>query len=305
MDCDKNKLQSNIRVLDIIIKNIKRGLGKESPIDYIMAVYGIDMRTAAEICKLDDEDIKLMTDYIDNNTDINEESTTTFFTDNKISNLIIDYVLDRKPETSTRFEFTVKIKGDNKLIFHTPGARNSHNLFCHQESSVKTNYYTIRENQIIFNSEKTMVPIIRNYSEICKCRSPNIIEYIDDNGFVFGRQRICIKSSDKIFNFSKCNCRCSLFNLDKARYARIWFPEEDYDTDYKYLIFYSRHCLIVDQTINIGKTSKDNVTIKIPLIDGLRMKTPLGHVSVKRTRTMDEYQAINRWSDDDFDIFSQ
>ena len=314
MNCNKTKIQSNIRVLDIIVKNIQRGLCQSSPIDYIMDIYGLNMRTAVDVSKLTQDMITLLSNHIDNSTNITEESIETFMTENSFTLNVIDYVLDRERKSVNEEEFTVKITSDEPLYksFEYSGS-GSNGVYQISKDIVK---YCIKKGSIDISYDSVVANIgwIHNSNKNIRCSGKAVCQYAgssnDKNSY---RKRICnIKPSDHTWNSSQS------FSINNGSYGqhchtiynncsvKVWFYEENYETDYEYLTFYPVYYVNSNQVLTRDDNHKNcNDMIKIPLVDGTRMKTPLGYVSVKRTRTIDEYQTVSRWTGEDLKEFSQ
>lgn len=311
MGYDKTKLLSNIRVISLAIKNIEKGFCKSNPVNYIMDVYEMDMRTSVDVCKLDHDIIDIVLDHVNNNTSDDEEALILFLQENKITKPIINYILDRNDDISDEnCEYTVKIVYDDSLQFY-----NYKNI----------NYYTICNKMVnLKNDSKLTFPKSNNEFE---CKSLNFYEYYHKNDKLVCKNRICINLSDDniFYRNNKCEkCGIPSFANIIDPILKIWFPTEYYSVDNKYLTFYSKTFVGKLLSTRMHKNSNgtiynnnsynwkldtnlknDNDIIKIPLIDGLRMKTPIGYASVKKTKTIDEYLSVCKWTDHDFDNYSK
>lgn len=326
MSYDKTKLLSNIRVISLAIKNIEKGFCKSNPVNYIMDVYEMDMRTSVDVCKLDHDIIDIVLDYVNNNTSDDEEALILFLQENKITKPIINYILDRNDDISDEnCEYTVKIVYDDSLNYEETIVGNNGRITSHCHYKY-TNYYNIYNKTINVDNNLKLTKIYNgsnNDDQRLHCKSFNFYEYYDINNKMIYKKRICVNlSDDKILSNNKQNsknckhCEIPTFgnNATRANFLQIWFPNEYYSANDKYLIFYSKIFvakLLSTNSYNIyefeldNKFKIDNDIIKIPLIDGLRMKTPIGFASVKKTKTIDEYLTVNRWTDDDFDNYSK
>lgn len=333
MGYDKTKLLSNIRVISLAIKNIEKGFCKSNPVNYIMDVYEMDMRTSVDVCKLDHDIIDIVLDHVNNNTNNDEEALILFLQENKITKPIINYILDRDDDVSDDdCEYTVKIVYDDLII---EKYKTMDNDYQHIESFYEQiNYYTICDNVIKINNELKLRKIRDRYASmhIDTCKSLNICEIIYDDEKNNHTRRVCTKLTDNehnhdhtLANVRRCG-RCNIpdYKNNSPKFLRIWHPTTFYSTDNKYLIFNSRNFVPELHSVRTwnchdGTTrssniynfkldnalKNDNDIIKIPLIDGLRMKTPIGFASVKKTITIDEYLTVCKWTDNDFDNYSK
>lgn len=92
-------------------------------------------------------------------------------------------------------------------------------------------------------------------------------------------------------------------SVRKPKSFVVWYLNNGFTIDDKYMIFESRvHTM---EGSNLSKNYTQGPSIKIPLVDGVHMSTPIGTISVKRKKIIHDYKTINKWTDEDYNEFAK
>lgn len=302
-----------INLLEVIIKSIDKGFCKVQPTEYITDIYEVDLITAMEITKLSIEDIKLMKKSITQATDSSEDAIESILKSIPVCTSVINYILDRKTKSYPKDEFIVKIKHDHpNLLGHSKNTLNGYHVGTTKEH---TSIFTIKNNKIEKSSHNDIVNTDLNnypYNSTVNLPCPNNTDY----GIIEEFSNIGKVSN---FHWFRSNTSQVTFSpVKNQNLIRYWNINEHYDLSDRYLTFHSQLVKIIMQveqrtyssgTYQVQKyvidpsSVKMDKILKIPLVNGLRMRTPLGLVTVKKIQTIDNWESINSWTDEEANNF--
>lgn len=294
--------KDRIKLIGIIVKNIDKGYCGSNPVDYIVNVYELDMLVAMDISKLTYSNVKNLDNHLVNETDITEESFEKLLKDKGVGQAAIDYIMGRTVQhvniTDPEYEYIIEICHDklptsNQLL--KPGIN-----FITQDTSI----YNIRGNNIT-KTTRTQLQISKNarndqFADNYPKKILLEIIYTQGDGKTYW---IRPGISEDYF--------CSPYARHPESFTeRLWTLDDHYISDGRYMIFYPHsvewgYSKKISNGYTIKKTSiLTDEALKIPLIDGVRMRTPLGFVTVKKSKIIDDYRLIAKWTETDYESFA-
>lgn len=292
-------LSQRVNTLTIILKNVSKGFHGGNIIEYITDIYDLDMKTSVDISGISLDIANELNELVGIPT-TSEETIESWMKDKGIGISAINWLLGRHCTKELMYEYTIKIKHNGPLHMKQRVAQSAGGLV--EYASI----YNVSANGIkkSFNSKILSPCNDCGLFETHKSKpgdGVNILEYEVNGMSKVEWIRMDLDSSEVLFSDAP---------IDNATKVNLWILDKCYVDD-KYFTLYSHSFKCypgknANLCHNIFKSSfKISEELKIPLVDGTCMETPLGLVSVKRTRTINDWRLVNKWSDNDYDTFAE
>lgn len=305
-------ISERLRNIKTILKTIDKGYHNGNTIEYIMDVFGTTMQAATDI-------ISLKRELIDELLAFNDEEILQEITKRGLTKAVISYLTNSQdqdiPDKHYRIDVYHGIRlnncwvPDNGQLYASD--RNGRRIYS---QVVASSTYLIHDSMV------TKLPsqaLSENFVSGCNRSFPTevlstknaeqnyaIIEYTLVSEYDPARKTPVSRYVQDSNSMVKDYCKI------ENNQIRVWHLSKYYVLDSRFLTFNSRVHQVQTKTPNescarppiiLSETYEVGPQIKIPLIDGVHVKTPIGFVTVKQIKVIKDWEEINQWSEADYD----
>ena len=328
-----NSIQERINTINIVVKTIRGGFHGCEPVKYIQNICNVSMTTAVEITKLNISTIDNLVHEINNVTSITEG-----FIENKMRELgfhdvVINYIIgkmDNKKHPNGEYMVWIS-KGDcdgfvYKITRYGTSVYKHDNQLLIMPSQIcpkNTNITTVNGVPcgcfFMYEYVDRTKPV-RYISDVSPCDNYTFDNEKEQEQLKYQRidelplMRIWYPGKD----YSICDRYLTLYNSTiEVSYCTVngGYSEFNDENSLYHKMISPKGCKVfiksgeqmIQRASKMYAVLQNTVfdgSMKIPLIDGLHMNSPLGQVVVKKIKTIDDHNIVNTWTDEDFDRFA-